>query len=236
MGDLNVNIADMGIAVILLISALLAFMRGFVHEVLSAGGWIGAIFATIYGLPQFRPYIRQWIPNDLAADLATGSLIFVFTLVILSLFTRSLSKRIRDSALNALDRSLGFLFGLLRGAILICLAYIGFEIIMPPPEQPEKGAQKEEVEELRPEWLLSARGLPLVQTGAELLKSLVPDDAVDAAGAAREVRENTQKLLENQKILHEMIIPEIKSEKPRADSGYGRDERRSMDRLIDSNQ
>ncbi len=235
MDELNVNIADIGIAVILLISALLAFMRGFVHEVLSVGGWIGATFATIYGLPYLRSYVREWIPNVLAADLATGLLIFVSTLVILSLFTRSFSKRIRDSALNALDRSLGFLFGVLRGAILICLAYIGFEIVMPPPEQPEKGTV-EEAEELRPEWLLSARSLPLVQTGAELLRALVPDDAQDAAEAAREVRENARKLLENQKILHEMIIPEIKSKKPNVDSGYGRGERRSMDRLIDSNR
>ncbi|MEE9545435.1 MAG: CvpA family protein [Rhodospirillales bacterium] len=235
MDDLNVNITDIGIAVILLISALLAFMRGFVHEVLSIGGWVGAIFATIYGLPQLRSYVRGWIANDLAADLTTGALIFVSTLVVLSFFTRSVSKRIRDSALNALDRSLGFLFGLLRGAILICIAYIGFEIIMPPPEQPAKGAG-EEVEEQRPEWLLSARGLPLVQTGAELLKSLVPDGAGGAAESAREAQEKVRKLLENQKMLHEMIIPEIKNEKPNADSGYGRSERRSMDRLIDSNR
>ena len=107
---------------------------------------------------------------------------------------------------------------------------------MPPPEQPEKGAQKEEVEELRPEWLLSARGLPLVQTGAELLKSLVPDGAAGAAESAREAQEKARKLLENQKILHEMIIPEIKSKRPSADSGYGRSERQSMDRLIDSSR
>ena len=235
MDDLNVNFIDIGIAVVLLISALLAFMRGFVHEVLSIGGWIGAIFATIYGLPQFRPYVGEWIANDFVADLTAGAIIFVSTLVILSLFTRSFSKRIRGSALNALDRSLGFLFGLLRGAIVICLAYISYEIIMPPPEQPEKGAG-EEVEEQRPEWLLSARGLPLVQTGAELSKSLVPDDAGGAMETAREAREKARKLLENQKILHEMIIPEVKSKKPNADSGYGRSERRSMDRLIDSNQ
>ena len=235
MDDLNVNFIDICIAVVLLISALMAFMRGFVHEVLSIGGWIGAVFATIHGLPRLRPYVGEWIANDFVADLTAGALIFVSTLVILSLFTRSISKRIRDSALNALDRSLGFLFGLLRGAVLICLAYISYEIIIPPPEQPEKGAG-EEVEEQRPEWLLSARSLPLVQTGAELLKSLVPDGAAGAAESAREAREKARKLLENQKILHEMIIPEIKSKKPNADSGYGRNERRSMNRLIDSNR
>ncbi|MDP6122042.1 MAG: CvpA family protein, partial [Rhodospirillales bacterium] len=54
MDNLPVNVADVGVGVVLLVSALLAYSRGFVHEVLAVGGWIGAIFATFYGFPHAK--------------------------------------------------------------------------------------------------------------------------------------------------------------------------------------
>ncbi|MGA0394649.1 MAG: CvpA family protein, partial [Rhodospirillales bacterium] len=61
MDSLPVNATDLVIFVVLLISALLAFARGFVHELLSIVGWIGAIFATIYGYPYLKPFARDLI-------------------------------------------------------------------------------------------------------------------------------------------------------------------------------
>jgi membrane protein required for colicin V production len=88
MGDFPVNVTDIAVIVVLLISALLAYARGFVHEVLAVAGWVGAIFATIYGFPYARPYARSLIPVELIADLVAGLVIFVVTLVLLSFVTR----------------------------------------------------------------------------------------------------------------------------------------------------
>ena len=53
-----VNALDIGVGILLLISAVFAYLRGLVQEVLSIAGWIGAIFATVYGFPYAQPFAR----------------------------------------------------------------------------------------------------------------------------------------------------------------------------------
>ncbi len=223
MDDLPVNIVDIAVGVVLLLSALLAYARGFVHEVLSVGGWIGAIFATIHGYPYLRPYAHELISIEIVADLSAGIGLFVVTLLILSLLTRVIAKGVQSSALNALDRSLGFLFGVLRGAVLISLAYIGVEWMVPPDEQPE--------------WMTTARSMPLIQEGAAFMITLVPEDTREqGAESAGEAAEQTRKLLESQRTLRDMLNVEPKGTDAAPTSGYDRRTRSGIERLIDNSQ
>jgi membrane protein required for colicin V production len=166
--------ADLIIIAILALSALLAFMRGFVREVLSIGAWVGAALATIYGFPILQPYARKYIEVALFADIAAGVAIFVLALIVLTVLSHALSRNVRSSALGAVDRSLGLLFGLVRGAVLVCLAYLVMAWAIP--------------QEDRPVWVAEARTLPLVQQGAGLLLKILPESALkqgeDAVGAA----------------------------------------------------
>jgi membrane protein required for colicin V production len=223
MDSLPVNIVDICVGVVLLLSALLAYARGFVHEVLSVGGWIGAIFATIYGYPYLRPYAHELISIEIAADLTVGIGLFVVTLMVLSLLTRAIAKGVQASALNALDRSLGFLFGVARGAVLICLVYIGVEWMLPPDEQPE--------------WMTTARAMPLIREGAAFVITLVPEDAREqSAETAGEAAEQTRKLLETQKTLHDMLNVEPKGTDAAPTNGYDKRTRSGIERLIDNSQ
>lgn len=217
MDNLPVNITDIAVIIIVLVSAFLAYARGFVHEVLSVAGWIGAGFITIYGFPYAQPYARDLISIELAADLAAGVAIFIVSLAILSLLTRAISKLVQDSSLNALDRSLGFLFGMIRGAILVCLAYIAIEWMMPVPEQPA--------------WLRNARTMPLIETGAEMLRRLIPEEAAASANTAAE---KTNEMIKNRKVIEGLIAPEPKSGDKQPLQGYGEKVRTEMERLIDS--
>jgi len=223
MDDLPVNVTDIAVVVILLVSGLLAYARGFVHEVLAVGGWIGAIFATIYGFPYARPYARDLIPIELIADLAAGLVIFVVTLVLLSFVTRGVAGMVKASALNFLDRSLGFLFGLVRGGVIVCVAYLGAVWLMAPGEQPG--------------WLRAARSMPLIERGADILRDLVPDDAAATGSrAAGGVQDQAEKILETQKIFRDMLTVEPKASDPGTDAGYSRNERRDMERLIEGSK
>ncbi len=223
MDSLPVNVADAGVGVVLLVSALLAFARGFVHEVLAVGGWIGAIAATIYAFPYAKPLAREYIPFDLAADIAAGVVIFVGALVVLSMITRAIANRVKASALNALDRALGFLFGVLRGAVLVCLAYLVLDWMLPREDHPQS--------------VREARTLTYVQTGAALLETLVPEEAARrGARAATETEEKARQMFETQKVFREMLAPATKGAPSSDPSGYGRGERQGMDRLIESNQ
>ena len=221
MGELPVNGVDIGIGAVIVVSALIAFGRGFVHELLAVAGWVGAVFATIYGLPYLKPYAREMIAIGLIADFVAGAVIFVVSVVLFSLLTGVVAKLVQASALNILDRSLGFLFGVLRGAVLVCLAYVVVEWMMPPREQPQ--------------WLRSARTLPLVEAGSAFLKSLVPDDAA-AAGVADDARKKARKALESQRILRDILVPEPKGAGTDDPTGYDQRERGDMERLIESNR
>lgn len=217
----NLPIIDIAVAVILLISAFLAYVRGLVHEVLSVAGWIGAIFAAIYGFPYARPYARDLIPIEIAADLTAGTVVFIVALIALSLLTRGISRRVQNSAMNALDRSLGFLFGLLRGAVLVCLIYIAVEWLLPPVDQPA--------------WLRSARTMPLIESGADWLKKIIPEDTTSAgAKALKEAEEKARKIEESRQILEGLIAPKPKSGDAGTLEGYGKKIRSEMERLIEN--
>jgi len=211
---LPINIIDIGVALVLLISGVLAYARGLVHEVLSVGGWIGAVFATIFFYPVIQPLARQFIPIDLAADLSAGVVIFIVTLVILSLATRALSSRVKESALNVLDRSLGFLFGLARGALLVCVAYLALEFLVPKSEQPE--------------WITSAKTMPVIVEGAAALLELIPDNTnielpkIDTGSATQDIIK--------------LVAPTTSSGENTRSDGYSDVEREEMERLLETNE
>jgi hypothetical protein len=88
---------------------------------LSIVSWVGATFATLYGFPLVQPYARAVIPIELLADVIAGVVIFIVVLVVLSIATRVVANFIQESSLGPLDRSLGLVFGLLRGFVIACL-------------------------------------------------------------------------------------------------------------------
>lgn len=211
LNNLPFNVIDIGVLLILLVSAVLAYARGFVHEVLAVGGWIGAIFATFYGVSHAKVFVREFTSSDMIAAMAAGVIIFITTLVFLSLLTRAISKHVKASALNALDRSLGFLFGLLRGAVLICVAYIGLELMVPKDEQPTV--------------IRDARTMQLIEPGAALLKSLVPDHISGKSTGASSTSQGLN--------LDKLVAPTPKQSDTPAREGYDAEQRKSLERLLD---
>jgi membrane protein required for colicin V production len=231
MEDLPANAVDLIIISVLLVSALVAFSRGFLRELLSVAGWVGAIFATLYGFSYAKSYARQWISPDILADAATGSTIFIATLIAVNLISNVLTDQVRDSALGAMDRSLGFLFGLFRGVIIVCFAYLLVARILPKEEQPE--------------WLRSARTLPLVEESANILLELIPEGTIEKGSktmnrAAKKtgetirekIDESTQ--MENQRILKYLISPRPQAEAKDPEKGYNKTQRQDMDRLFET--
>lgn len=215
LNDLPVNAVDIGVLVVLLISAILAYARGFVREVLSVVGWVGAIFATLYGFPYLAPFTRKFISFDLAANITTGVVIFICTLVFLTLISSSIAKQVHASALNVLDRSLGFLFGLVRGALLITVAYIGLELLIPETEHPP--------------MVKSARTVQLIKPAAEFLKTIVPSHITGRASAAPERKSPSSGVS-----VEQLLSPTPKSDTAQPADGYAKDQRKSLDRAIDA--
>jgi membrane protein required for colicin V production len=235
MGSLNITAVDVVVAVVLLGSAGFAFMRGFVHEILSITSWVGAVFATLYGFPHAQPFFRSHIGTAWAADAAAGASLFLVTLLLLSMLTKRVSDSVRRSALNSVDSSLGFVFGLARGAVLMSLAYMSAAWLFDSPEQ-------------QPSWLAEARTRPWLERGAGLLQGLAPSGFGKAEAAAREASAETRQLMEAEKTFQKFVAPQPaqpaqpsapsgKTQAPPAGkNGYDTESRSQMERLIRSNQ
>lgn len=216
MENLPVNITDIAVIVIIAISAVAALIRGFVHEMLSMVSWIGAGIATAYGIEYVIPYARELTTIQPLADIGAGVTIFVIVLIILSLGTRMISKRIQDSSLGALDRSLGVLFGLARGALLVCIAWLGITIAVPREDLPE--------------WLTEARSLPLIEAGAAWIEAYIPEDMLPEQ--LPEQTDLTDQYINNVY----QLIPKPKDTPQDEESGYKDGERKDLQRLIESAQ
>lgn len=157
-----VTYLDIGLAAIMLISALLAMVRGFVREVLSIASWALAAFTTWYAYPQLLPIAQQHIPNELLAKAAVIAGVFLVVLVVVSLITIRISDAILDSKIGVLDRTLGFLFGLARGLVIVVVAYAFFVWLVPDAS--------------RPAWVREAKSLAVLERSKDWLIAQLPQD------------------------------------------------------------
>ena len=220
--NLPFNLFDICVVLVLLFSGVLAYLRGFVQEIFSIVGWITAIAVTIYGFPYLQTPVRQIISIDIIADLASGLLLFIASLVTISLLTRSISNRVKDSLLNSLDRALGFLFGLVRGGLIIVIAYIGIEFLMP--------------ENKKLSWVNNARTITLIDPAANLLISILPKDYSIKRRKQPSSFNKVVRPKDTNDIVNEIINPEPSAKKKKSTDGYKNIDRRNMERLIDNTQ
>lgn len=130
------NIIDGAVVLVIILSAILAYARGFVREAMSIAGWVAAaILAYIFApraVPLVReiPYLRDFIGENCDAGIIAGFLgVFAIALVVASVFTPLFSSAVRHSALSGIDQGLGFLFGALRGVVLVAVALMLYNFI-----------------------------------------------------------------------------------------------------------
>ncbi len=218
MDALPVNSADLMVIAVVLISGVLAFVRGLVHEILALGAWIGAGIATYFGIDHAIPLARSLTEVQPIADVGAGAALFLAVLIALSIVTRILVKQIRKSSLGALDRSLGLLFGLARGGLVIAVTWLA--------------AAWAYQEDPFPEWVTEARTLPLVQGGARALYEVLPE------GFRPEVMPPALQSAEGLKSItfDDLGAPAPKSAVQDDQSGYNSDTRKGMDNLFQQSQ
>jgi len=131
------TIIDGVVAVVIILSALLAYSRGFVREALSIGGWVAAAVLGYLFADQLRPILNT-VPvlGDFIADqcelslLASFSVVMVLGLIVMSIFTPLFSSLVQRSILGGLDQGVGFLFGVVRGVLLVVVALIAYDFVV----------------------------------------------------------------------------------------------------------
>lgn len=200
---------DVGVLAIVGLSTIMAFGRGFATVALSFAAWAGALLATIFGTQLILPYAAEYIQPKELADIISYVGVFFISLFLLKFLASSIGSAIKDSPVGFLDRSLGALFGLLRGMVIVSVLYLGFVKIFPNEEQPE--------------WMEHARLKPLVAWGAEMLEGYAAEalgedpkkvgkDYLEAASDAVEsqfIEEAREKLAKEYKDLDREKLDEL---------------------------
>ncbi len=149
---------DIILIVIMLISGFLAMVRGFTREVLSIFSWAMAAVAALYFTPRYSDLLTPYIENPSIAQIVFAAGVFIITLIIVSVITFRISDKVLDSRVGALDRSLGFIFGLARGFLLVAIVFILFTALARD----------------QPEWVRDARSYPMLQRTQLAIESLLP--------------------------------------------------------------
>jgi membrane protein required for colicin V production len=147
---------------IVILSAAISAVRGFVREVLGVAAWVGAGIAALRYFPLVQPYIASVLPETAKNFALYGAMaaVFIVVLIVLSLISALIGGLVRESALSGVDHSLGLVFGAVRGAIIVCIAYIGLGFAEPASQWPDP--------------VVNARFLPMAYSGAKMLAGLLP--------------------------------------------------------------
>jgi membrane protein required for colicin V production len=154
---------DLVVLGLVAVSGLLALARGFVREVLGLSAWAGAAAFTYWGLPLARPQFARWISSPEWVVPVTGAALFLGSLLVLMVVSGWIGGVVRGSRLGGLDRTLGLVFGLARGALLVVFAYIAVGMVIPIDQWPGV--------------VQRARALPLAYEGAVWVVAKLPPGA-----------------------------------------------------------
>jgi membrane protein required for colicin V production len=130
------TLVDGIVLVVIVLSAILAYARGLVREALSIAGWIAAALAGFYFAPMLEPLLRE-VPvlrdvlgtNCELGLLAGFAVAFAVCLILVSLFTPLLAGAVHNSALGPVDQGLGFIFGIVRGVLLVVIGLVVYTTI-----------------------------------------------------------------------------------------------------------
>ena len=235
---------DIFISVVLLVSAILSFSRGFTSEMLGIGAWFVAGIAGFYAMPWLEPYALKYLHKPVLANLAVFAAVALLILVTLTLIFSRITDKVQKSVLNRLDHFLGFIFGLVRGVVILVLVYFLMMTLTPKTLEDYQKQSKafpylervtDSVKEHLPESLFDNPtkkddGKPdnIDQLIEKLNKEPVKKTKKKKAKPAAEKPKDPEKTL-----FDDLNAPKVEAQKKKDEpAGYDKREREQLDRLF----
>lgn len=243
-------IVDIIVGIILIGSAIVSFLRGFIREILTIFGIVGGIVAAYIGGPLLLPTMSGWlgikegeeipklfdvVPYDMVAQALSYGAVFLSFAIILSIISHLLSEGASKIGLGALDRTLGVAFGLARGILVLGLLYLPFMFLTP--------------EETRANWFAGSKTHVYLEATSSWISNFIPKEATEQMKANAQKAEDAN---EARKKLQDLgMLPssepqegapqekELKAAEPPINTpnnnGYPQDFRNQMQDLIERN-
>ena len=157
-----VQLLDLVLIIVMAMSGLLGLVRGFTREVLSLLAWVVAIAAGLWAIqfPQLVDFAMQYVGSEKVALVLAGFGVFFIVIVVMSVISVKIGDWVLDTSIGAVDRTLGGIYGVLRGLVLITIAFLFYIWLVDIRD--------------RTEHVEAARLKPLVIATGELLVSFMP--------------------------------------------------------------
>lgn len=165
--NLSFTLLDALIVLIVIVSAGYAAWRGFLWETLTIFEWVAAAFACLYFGPYLLPMAHSMVAQAWLATLLAYAVVFLVVFIPLAFISHRFSEQVKHSPIGPLDRAAGIVFGVVRGLVIVGLAYLAFTYFVPIRNQPG--------------WVTRAGLLPMVQSTADVMLTLVPSHPGDYA-------------------------------------------------------
>ena len=160
------NIVDFATIIVLVISGVLATLRGLTREIMGLAGWPISIVAARLAAPYLEPLLTDMIRVEGISSALAWGIPFIVVVVLWFAFSSVVSPGLSKAGLGGLDRWLGFLFGLIRGFVIVLVIYIGAVIAA-------------EGEDRLPGLVTDAQVIPVLRESAHLTSGMLPPDMGD---------------------------------------------------------
>jgi len=231
-------IIDIVVGAVVLISALIAFLRGFIREVLTILGVVGGILAAVFFGPDLAPVMRGWlgvsdgdeagklfdlVPMVIVADVLAYGLIFILVVIILSVISHFTAGAAKALGLGPVDRTLGVVFGIVRAVVLLGLLYLPFHLLMD--------------EKTKEDLFSGSKTHIFIEKTADVIAGFLPETE-EIEEKAEDVERDVKKKLMEEDLLRKDDNQEapnqqdLKESEDQNNTGYEQDERQKMNELF----
>ena len=118
----SVNLFDIAVAIVMIYTIVQCFLKGFSLSLISFMKWVLSTIITIILVPKLQPYVSDYIESEFINNVGLGIAIFIFTLFLLIVIGKALSRAVTWTGVGSIDKGFGFIFGFFKGYIVsICL-------------------------------------------------------------------------------------------------------------------
>jgi membrane protein required for colicin V production len=225
---------DILVIAVLLISALHAFWRGLIREVLTIFGALGGLFASLSYGDDLNPVMDTWlgvvegekatklfdvIPMTLVSDVLSYAAIFVLVFGVLTFLSHLIAEQARALGLGAIDRTLGVVFGLARGLLIVAIFYLPIHIVMDDKDKQE--------------WFKESHTHPVVAGVSGWIEGLLPENMLPFKTKVQDDAPAVDPTKAIQSTLDLLKQDPPRPADPPPATGYETDTREKMDQLID---
>lgn len=134
-GESSLTPFDYVVLIVLGVSIMVSIVRGATREVLSLMSWVGATLLAVHLAPGIAVLLPQALESPTLRIAVAFVGVMIASLLLFALGSLLVTQLLRKSGLSPTDRTLGAVFGLLRGVVILVVLVL-LAGLTPLPREP----------------------------------------------------------------------------------------------------